>query len=141
MIGVGPVAVPAAERLTARGPPLVLPAMNSVAVRMPVARGVKITWMVHLVPAATVGPQEVLSEKSPPSVPPIMIAERFNATVAALVNWIACAAPAVPTTWLAKLKLVVDSTGDGASVGLATASWATVIGRPATMMVVCRAGP
>jgi len=74
------VAVPAPEKLTACGPLLVLPAMNSVAVRIPVASGVKITWMVQLVPAATVGPQELLSEKSPPSVPPIVIAERFSAS-------------------------------------------------------------
>lgn len=97
--------VPVPERLTADGPPLVLLAMSSAALRMPCASGVKITRMMQLAPAATVGPQSLLSEKSPPLVPPSVIAERFSATVPVLVSLTACEAPALPTAWLPKLRL------------------------------------
>jgi hypothetical protein len=53
-------AVPVPERLTACGLPLALSVMLTEAARLPLAKGVKVTLIVQLPPAATELPQVLL---------------------------------------------------------------------------------
>src|ERR1035438_7830235 len=89
MIGVGPVAMPLPERSMADVPPLMLPAMNSDAVRIPGAVGVNATWIVHPPPAARVVPQLLVSAKSPLLSPPAVIAKRLSTAVPGLLSLLA----------------------------------------------------
>ena len=57
------------ERLTIEGLLLALLVRVKVAVREPVAEGVKVTRIVHCAPAATEPPQLSLSPKSPAFTP------------------------------------------------------------------------
>ena len=56
-LAVGAVVVPVPERLTVWGLPLALSAILSVAVRTPLAEGVKVMLIVQLAPASTELPQ------------------------------------------------------------------------------------
>src|ERR1035441_10332625 len=67
--GVGPVAIPVPERLTADVPEPIFPATKSEAVRIPAAAGVKVTWIVQLSATASARPQPSVSAKSPPFSP------------------------------------------------------------------------
>ena len=62
---------PEPVRPTVCGLPLALSAMLMEATRDPVAKGVKVTLMVQLPPAATALPQLLLWAKSPAFVPVI----------------------------------------------------------------------
>jgi hypothetical protein len=68
-----------------------------VADRLPVELGVKITSSVHVTPAATAVPQELVWEKSALFVPPTVIPVMFNSAVPPLFNVTDCTADAVPT--------------------------------------------
>ena len=54
---MGPGLAPVPERLTVWGLPLALSAILSVAVRTPLAEGVKVMLIVQLAPASTELPQ------------------------------------------------------------------------------------
>src|SRR5580700_3358064 len=111
MAGIGPVATPAPERLTACGPPLTLPPMNSDAVRIPASDGVKITCMVQLVEAASAEPQLFVCAKSLLFRPPIATALRFTVAALLLVNVTVCAPAETPMVWFPKFRLVADNVG------------------------------
>src|SRR5712671_1763791 len=111
MVGVGPVAMPVPERSMAGVLPLMLPAMNSDAVRIPGAAGVKVTWTVQRSPAGNVVPQLLVSAKSLLFSPPTVIAKRLSALVPVLVSCTGCAAPGAPIFRWPKFSLAVDNAG------------------------------
>ena len=81
--------------------------METAAVRVPPAWGVKVTVIVQLAPAATLAPQVLVCTKSPAFVP-VMAMGEVNVRVAdssVLVSVTLCAALVVPTPWLANVKL------------------------------------
>ena len=104
---VGPL--PAPVRLTdcwLPGKSLVLSVMIKVAVRLPVALGLKVTLTVQLVPPANELPQVVVSPKSPglPPVNAMLLIIRAAFPVLLSVNvW---ALLVVPVVWLGKFRLV-----------------------------------
>ncbi len=70
--------------------------ISSVAVRVPVARGVNLTSIVQCEPAATVPPQPLVAVKSPWSAP-AKVTVKVKAVDRLLVSVTALAALFVPT--------------------------------------------
>ena len=56
--------------------------MDTEALRLPVAVGVKVTLIVQFAPAATLAPQVLVCEKSPLFVPVIVMPEPLKVSVA-----------------------------------------------------------
>jgi hypothetical protein len=77
---------PVPERFNVCGLPAASSAIVSVAVRAPVAAGVKVTLMVQLALGARLAPQVFVCVKSPLLVPAIVILERFNEAPPVLVS-------------------------------------------------------
>jgi hypothetical protein len=78
-----PAAAPVPERLTVWA--LTLLAIETAAVRFPLAEGVKVTLMVQLAPAATLDPQLLVWAKSPAFVPVIVTLEIVRAELPELL--------------------------------------------------------
>ncbi len=109
------VLAPVPERLTVWGLPLALSAMRRVAVRAPLAEGVKVTLTVQLPPAATELPQVLVWAKSPALVPVKARLVTLKAALPELVRVTVCAVLVEPTARLAKVRLVGERLMRGAS--------------------------
>ncbi len=134
------VAVPVPESASEALPLLALLAKVRVALRLPVAAGVKPSTSVQLAPAAT--GEAVLQVpprvKSPAPVPLRASPVKFSAAVPLLVtvtNWVA---PAVPTACDPKLRLValIDKVGTGTAFPVPLS--ATVVGEFAALWITLR---
>jgi hypothetical protein len=105
---------------TVWGLPLALSLMETLALRLPVAEGVKVTLMVQLLPAASVlgllG-QVLVWAKSPALVPVRVMLVMVRAAVPLLVRVTVLAALVVLMTWFPKARLVGFklTTGAGAA--------------------------
>jgi len=93
------------ETATVCGLPVSLSVMVTSAVRVPAAVGLKVIVMEQLAPAATFDPQLLLWVKSLAFVPDSAILVILKVRFPELASVIACAALAVPTAWLAKVRL------------------------------------
>ena len=93
-------AVPVPVRETAWGLPEALSVMDTAALRLPVAVGLKVTVIVQFALAATLAPHVFVCEKSPLFTPVMMMPEPLNVSTAfpVLVNVILCVALLVPTS-------------------------------------------
>lgn len=91
------VPVPVPDRLTDWGLPPALSVNVIVALRVPAALGVKVTFTVQLLPAVKVEPQLLVWEKSPGLVPANAIPEMLIVELPELLNTTLLAALAVPT--------------------------------------------
>lgn len=107
------------------GLPMALSAMETEAVRIPAAVGVKVTLMMQLSPGSTEEPQVLVWLKSPEWVPTIVISLTFKAAVPLLVSTTACAALAEPTACEANVRLV----GERVIAGAVAAAPVPVSGR------------
>ena len=103
-------------RPTVCGLPLALSLMVNELVRVPLAVGVKVTFNVHVDPAATPLPQLSVSAKSPPAEIPVIC----KGAVPLLERVTVCGALVVPTLWLPKVRLVGESEAPGSREILAT---------------------
>ena len=90
-------AVPVPERVTVCGLPLALSATLSVAERVPLAEGVKVTLVVQLPPAATELPQVLVWAKLLALVPESAMLVMLNAALPPLVSVIVFAVLVEPT--------------------------------------------
>jgi hypothetical protein len=90
-------AVPVPERVTVCGLPLALSATLSVAERVPLAEGVKVTLVVQLPPAATELPQVLVWAKLLALVPESAMLVMLKAALPPLVSVIVFAVPVEPT--------------------------------------------
>ena len=100
---------PVPETLTVCG---LFPASSviaSVAVRVPLALGVKVTLMVQLPPDATLLPQVFVCPKSPAFAPVKAMLPMFSVTLESLVSVTACGALVVPMDCEAKVRLVGET--------------------------------
>jgi len=97
----GPPEVAVPVRLIVCGLGTALSAMETLAVRVPTASGVKVIVMVQFEPAETDGAQVLVSEKSPASVPVMVILEMFRVALPVLNRVTPLLALVVPTAWLA----------------------------------------
>jgi hypothetical protein len=130
---VGWTPVPA--RLTVCGLFAALSAIVRLAVRLPVAVGVKVTLIVQLAPVATLDPQLLACAKSPGFVPATAIEEIVRATLPLLVSVTGCEALGVPTAWLLKVKLLAETPATGA---VPVPVRLTVCGLPLALSVIVR---
>ena len=83
--------------------------MLTLALRVPVVVGVKVTLMLQEAPAVSVlglMGQVLVWAKSPALVPPRLIVEIVRSALPLLVRVTVCAALVVPTFWLPKLRLL-----------------------------------
>jgi hypothetical protein len=103
-------AVPAPLRLTVCGLFAALSLIESVAVRRPVAEGVKVTLTAQVPLGITVAPVQVsaLLAKSPAFVPPIVTVEMVRLPVPVLVTVTLCAALVVSRSWGENARLGGD---------------------------------
>jgi hypothetical protein len=104
-----PGAVPVPLRVTDCGLPAALSVIVTLAARLPLAAGAKVTLMVQFEPPARELPHVFVWTKSPLLVPVIAMLVIVIATVPVLLNVIVCAALVVPTFWLPKLRLVAEN--------------------------------
>ena len=100
---------PAPLRLTAWWPSEALSVIVSVAVRVPVAVGVKVTLIVQLAPPATELPQLLVWAKSPALVPARATLVTLKLALPVFVRVTGWAELLVPKGWLAKVKVKVES--------------------------------
>lgn len=77
-------AIPVPDNETLCGLPLALSVMLTLAVRLPVAVGLKMTLMEQFAPAATLAPQVLVCEKSPLFVPVMAMLEMVSVAVPVL---------------------------------------------------------
>jgi len=84
---------------------LTLLAIETEAVRVPLADGLKVTLMVQLAPAATELPQVLLWAKSLALTPETAMLEMFSVALPGLLRVAVCAALALPRDWLPKERL------------------------------------
>jgi hypothetical protein len=82
------------------------------AARLPAAVGVNVTLIVQLAPPATLAPHVFVCEKSPAFVPVIAMLV-IDSGPPVLLNVTTCGALALPTAWLAKLKLLTERLTEG----------------------------
>jgi hypothetical protein len=82
--------------------------MLSEAARVPLAVGVKVTLIVHLLLAANALPQVLVWAKSPALVPVIARLVMLKAAVPVLLRVMACAVLLVPTDWLPNVRVVAE---------------------------------
>jgi hypothetical protein len=88
--------------------------MVSVAERLPLRVGAKVTLIVQLAPVATEVPQLFVWLKSPALLPLMDIPEMDRTAVPLFVNIAVCGALVVPTFCFAKFRLVGESFTAGA---------------------------
>jgi hypothetical protein len=84
---------------------LTLLAMETEAVRVPLAAGVKVTLMVQLAPAATLDPQELVWANAPAFVPVTLMLEMVKAALPVLLTVTAWAVLVVERDWLPNARL------------------------------------
>jgi hypothetical protein len=108
-------AVPVPVRLTVCVAGLALSVIVKVAVSEPTTVGVKVTPRVQLSPAATLGPQLLVSAKSPLFVPAMVTLVMLSGALPVLVSAMGAAALVVPIGWLPKLYDGNDRVTTGAS--------------------------
>ena len=91
--------------------------MLSVAVRLPLAAGVKVTLILQLPPAATELPQVLLCAKSLGLVPVIVRLDIDNASLLELLRVVVCVPLVEPTDTLPKERLPGETahTGEAAA--------------------------
>ena len=92
---------------------MALSAMLSVALRLPLAAGVKVTLIVQLPLAATELPQVLVCAKSPGLVPVMVRPEIVKAALPVLLRVAVCAALVELTAWLPKERLLGETALDG----------------------------
>jgi len=97
--------VPVPERISFCGLLNALSVTVTLAVRLPVAVGLKVTVMPQLAPAAKVLPQVLVWAKSPGLAPPMAMLVMFKVVLARLVMVAVCGALVVPMDCEAKVKL------------------------------------
>jgi hypothetical protein len=109
-------AVPVPERVTVCGLFAALSLIERVAVRFPVADGVKVTLTVQVPLGVTVAPVQVaaLLAKSPAFVPPIVTVEMVRLAVPELVTVSVWGALVVPTFCAPNVRLVEERLTEGA---------------------------
>jgi hypothetical protein len=135
--GVPPALAPVPVRETVCGLPVALSVIETFAVRVPAAVGVKVTLIVQLALAFTLPPQVLVSAKSPLLVPVIAMLVRESAAEPLLVSVTFCAALVVFTVWLAKVRLAGDSVTAGVPPALAPVPVReTVCGLPVALSVI-----
>ena len=100
--------MPVPERATVCGDPVALSAMFSVAARVPVAAGLKVTEIVQEALAARDDPQVLVWLKSDALVPPIEIARELRVAVPPFVTVALCAVAAVPALVEANFRAVAE---------------------------------
>lgn len=99
----GPVPVP--DRLTLCGPPGALSGMDNAAVRLPISTGANSTVIEQVDPGARESAQVIFpNEKSLAFVPVRAMSPIVTVLPPILVTVIFCAALAVPSAWLGKVK-------------------------------------
>lgn len=109
-------AAPVPERATVCGLPVALSAIDRVAERAPGISGLKLSWIVHDEPIATVDPQGAFcsSVNSPALGPDTETLFTLRLELPVLVSVTACGVELlVFTTWLPKLSVVVDKLAPG----------------------------
>ncbi len=79
--------------------------IEMMPLRVPIAVGLKVTVIVQLPPAFNLEPQLFTCEKSPLAVMLLI----FKVAVPGLVSVTVCGVLVVPTSWLPKLRLLLDS--------------------------------
>jgi hypothetical protein len=89
--------VPIPVSATACGLPEALSVIVTLAARLPVAVGLKVTLIEQFAPAVTLAPQVFVAEKSPLFVP-VMAMVSVNVAFPVFVNVTFCAALLVPTS-------------------------------------------
>ena len=109
---------PFPERLAVWVPPVALSAIESVAVRAPVAPGLNVTLIVQLEFAATPLPQLSVSVKSAAFAPAKLMLVTLSAVLLESESVIVCDVLAVVRSWLANVSVV----GESDAVGVAAAA-------------------
>jgi hypothetical protein len=99
-------------------PPVALSAIESVAVRAPVAPGLNVTLIVQLEFAATPLPQLSVSVKSAAFAPAKLMLVTLSAVLLESESVIVCDVLAVVRSWLANVSVV----GESDAVGVAAAA-------------------
>lgn len=94
--------------------PLLLSVMTRLAVRLPERVGAKVTLIVQLLPAASELPQELVSAKSPGSVPEKVTLLMLRAEFPVLLSVTVWAALVVPMAVELKVRLVGETLASGA---------------------------
>jgi hypothetical protein len=112
-VGVGLPQVPV--RATVCGLPAALSDALRVALRVPLAEGVKVTLMGHVASAATELPHVLVSAKSPALAPVSMMLVMLSGAPPLFVIVTAWALLVVPSDWLANVKLAGDKTAVAAA--------------------------
>jgi hypothetical protein len=102
MKGRGFAPVPA--KLTVCGLSSTLSAIVRVALPLPSAAGVKVTWMAHSAPTPSVDPQVLVWAKSPRLLPVMAMLVRVSATLPVLVKVTVCAGLLLPGAWSGKVS-------------------------------------
>ena len=100
---------PVPVNLTICGLPPPLSAMESVALRLPIAVGLNFSVIEQLLAAATDEPQLLVSLKSPGLVPPKVMLVTLRAVVPTLVRVTVCAALVTPTLVPGKGTVAADN--------------------------------
>jgi len=111
---VGVLLAPVPVRRTVWGLLVALSAMETEAVWLPLAKGVKVTLMVQFAPAATELAHVLVCAKPVAFVPVTARPEMVRAALPVFVSLMVCALLVVPTAWLAKVKLIADKLTAGA---------------------------
>src|SRR5581483_4069734 len=100
---------PVPVRLTNCGLPPPLSAIETEALRAPIAVGVKVTVIVQLPPPTTLVPQVLVCMKSPGLVPVRVIPVIVRVCAPTLVRVTVCGALVVPTVTVPNGRMVGDS--------------------------------
>jgi len=107
--GVATAAIPVPVRLTLCRPPAALSVKLTAAVRVPLARGLKVTLTVQLAPAATLVPQLLVWAKSPEFVPATAIPVMLKAALPVLWIVTGCGGLVTPTGSFPSARLVGEA--------------------------------
>src|SRR5712692_4206440 len=86
-----------------------LSAIDTAAIRLPVAVGLKLALMVHLAPTARLVPHVLLWVKSPGLVPVMPMLVMLIVALPVLVTVALFGALAVPSSWVGKVRLAGDT--------------------------------
>jgi hypothetical protein len=112
----GVTAVPVPLNVVICGEPVALSATITVALKLAVDAGVKVTEMVHVALAASVAPHVVVSEKSLGFIPLIVMPEMFSVELLVFESVRFGAVTEVLTVWLPNINVEGESIAVGVSV-------------------------
>ena len=119
-----------------RGPPLPVSVSVRVAVREPVAKGVKVRVMVQMLLAARLLPAQLsVSEKSPGSVPASAIVLMVTASVPRLIRFTVTELLAALSNWFPNETVVCENWSSEVAARLVPLS-ATFCGLPGALSVM-----